>query len=164
MSRQFDPVGMEAEHCLRHEPARFEWTELEAMARRIVEETGWCEAWDAYELLRKSRYVIGEANLPAGLQAMRLPGARVIVVSRGLRAPVRLYAVLHELSHDLIPADGNHSDVYSLSLCLVHPPQQLEAVRQITGQTPTPQDIFRGNAPQWCAVLRCRAPRWRNDY
>lgn len=119
---------------------------------------------DAYELLRKSRYVIGEANLPAGLQAMRLPGARVIVVSRGLRAPVRLYAVLHELSHDLIPADGNHSDVYSLSLCLVHPPQQLEAVRQMTGQTPTSQDIFRGNAPQWCAVLRCRAPKWRIDY
>lgn len=161
MRPKWDPVGLDADASLRYEPMRLEWDELEAMARRLVEETGWTQAWDAYELLHGSGYKIGEATLPAGLQAMRLPGSRVIVVTRGLRAPARLYALLHELSHDLIPADGTHADVYSLSLCLTHPPQQLDSVRVETGQTPTPQDIYTGEAPQWCAVLRCRAPNYR---
>jgi hypothetical protein len=153
--RSFDPVGLHAEQTIRDEPFTLEWDELETMARRLVDETGWSEAWDAYELLRASGYRVGEAHLPAGLQAIRLPHTRTILVARGLRAPSRLYAVLHELSHGLLP-DGSHSDVYELSLCLVHPPQQLELVRAATGTPPTPQDLFDGKAPPWCAVLRCR--------
>lgn len=156
MRTKWDPVGLDAENTIRHEPMSYDWDELEAMARRLVERTGWTQAWDAYELLRGCGYSIAEATLPEGLQALRMPFSKVILVSRGLRAPARLYALLHELCHDLVANDATHADVYALSLCAVHPPQQVDDVRCRTGQTPTAQDLYDGSAPQWCAVLRAR--------
>jgi hypothetical protein len=156
MRPKWDPVGLDADSALRHERTVYDWDELEEMARTLVEQTGWTQAWDAYELLRSHGYSIAEVVLPEGLQALRLPNCRVILISRGLRAPARLYALLHELSHDLVPPDGTHADVYYLSICIVHPPQQLDEVRCRAGRTPTAQDLYDGSAPQWCAVLRAR--------
>lgn len=156
MRPKWDPVGLDADATLRDVSLVYEWTELESMARELVEETGWTEAWDAYELLRKLDYRVGEALLPPGIQAIRLPGSRVIVVARGLRAAARLYAILHEIAHDLVPRDASHADVYAVSLALAHTPQQVDAVRIRCAAEPTPQDIYDGTTPPWCAVLRCR--------
>lgn len=146
-------LGRECAECLAHEPHRYGWEEMSQLARSLVDraEAPLPELLAALVGLRVEEAVLGP-DVPAVL----IVAARLILVSCHLRALERTLALYHEIAHAEAPQDASHSDVWALTLCLLHPPQQVMLATALSGAYPTAQDLYERSTPAWAAVLRAR--------
>jgi hypothetical protein len=146
-------LGRECAESLAREPHRYGWSEMTALAAQLISVAG----GSAVDLLgRALGLAVAEAVLAPGVPALYVPVARTVLVGSHLRGVDRVIALDHEFSHSFAPRDASHSDVWALTLCLVHPPQQVSQLRVLLGAWPTAQDLWSEQSPKWAAVLRAR--------
>lgn len=149
----FSALGRECEACLANEPMRYGWREADVIARPLIDR---CATWHPEVVAAAQGVAVEEARLPRQATALYVPPARAILVSESLRGHERFVALFHENAHAAHAHDATHSDVWALTLALIHPPQQVVGALLYSGTPVTAMHLWDGRGPKWAAVVRAR--------